>query len=158
MDNLNEEAIKLLLDERIPEFNKFRLHNLTFKPNLSHQIFSGKNLSLAFLNGAICIQANFSNCILKKTNLVQAELNNSNFENADLTDTLFMYAEMKNCNLRNCNMKRSNFMWTNLQNSDLSGSKITNTIFIEANLQSAILKDINKEHAFMKYAKFELTE
>jgi uncharacterized protein YjbI with pentapeptide repeats len=157
MDNLNEEAIKLILDERIAEFNTFRLHNLTFKPNLSNQVFSGKNLSLAFLNGAICIQTNFSNCILKKTNLVQAELNNSNFENADLTDTLFMYAEMKNCNLRNCNMKRSNFMWTNLQNSDLSGSKITNTIFIEANLQSAILKDINKENAFMKYAKFELT-
>ena len=157
MDNLNQEAIKLILDERITEFNKFRLHNLTFKPNLSNQVFSGKNLSLAFLNGAICIQTNFSNCILKKTNLVQAELNNSNFENADLTDTLFMYAEMKNCNLRNCNMKRSNFMWTNLQNSDLSGSKITNTIFIEANLQSAILKDINREHAFMKYAKFELT-
>ena len=158
MDNLNQEAIKLILDERIAEFNKFRLHNLTFKPNLSNQVFSGKNLSLAFLNGAICIQTNFSNCTLKKTNLVQAELNNSNFENADLTDTLFMYAEMKNCNLRNCNMKRSNFMWTNLQNSDLSGSKITNTIFIEANLQSAILKDINREHAFMKYAKFELTE
>ena len=157
MDNLNQEAIKLILDERIAEFNKFRLHNLTFRPNLSNQVFSGKNLSLAFLNGAICIQTNFSNCILKKTNLVQAELNNSNFENADLTDTLFMYAEMKNCNLRNCNMKRSNFMWTNLQNSDLSGSKITNTIFIEANLQSAILKDINREHAFMKYAKFELT-
>jgi uncharacterized protein YjbI with pentapeptide repeats len=158
MDNLNEEAIKLILDKRIPEFNKFRLHNLTFKPNLSYQDFSGKNLSLAFLNGAICIQTNFPNCILKKTNLVQAELNNSNFENADLTDTLFMYAEMKNCNLRNCNMKRSNFMWTNLQNSDLSGSKITNTNFIEANLQSAILKDFNKEHAFMKYAKLELTE
>ena len=157
MGNLNQEAIKLILDERIAEFNKFRLHNLTFKPNLSNQVFSGKNLSLAFLNGAICIQTNFSNCILKKTNLVQAELNNSNFENSDLTDTLFMYAEMKNCNLRNCNMKRSNFMWTNLQNSDLSGSKITNTIFIEANLQSVILKDINREHAFMKYAKFELT-
>ena len=157
MDNLNQEAIKLILDERITEFNKFRLHNLTFKPNLSNQVFSGKNLSLAFLNGAICIQTNFSNCILKKTNLVQAELNNSNFENADLTDTLFMYAEMKNCNLQNCNMKKSNFMWANLYNADLSGSKITNTIFIEANLQSAILKDINREHAFMKYAKFELT-
>src|SRR5215217_2786407 len=125
MSNLNEEVVKLILNERISTFNKFRLHNLTFKPNLSNQVFSGKNLSLAFLNGAICIQTNFSNCILKKTNLVQAELNNSNFENADLTDTLFMYAEMKNCNLRNCNMKRSNFMGTNLQNSDLSGSKIT---------------------------------
>jgi uncharacterized protein YjbI with pentapeptide repeats len=48
-------------------------------------------------------------------------------------------------------------MWTNLNNSDLSGSKITNTIFIEANLQSAILKNINKQQAFMKYAKLELT-
>ena len=158
MDNLNQEAIKLILDERIAEFNKFRLHNLTFKPNLSNQVFSGKNLSLAFLNGAICIQTNFSNCILKKTNFVQAELNNCNFANADLTETLFMYAEMKNCNLQNCNMKKSNFMWANLYNADLSGSKISNTIFIEANLKSAKLKDLDKENAFLKYAKFDITE
>jgi uncharacterized protein YjbI with pentapeptide repeats len=155
MDNLNEEAIKLILDERISEFNKFRLNNLTFKPNLSYQDFSGKNLSLAFLNGARCIETNFSNCILKKTNFVQAELNNCNFANADLTDTLFMYTEMKYCNLQNCNMNRSNFMWANLQYSDLSGSKISKTIFIEANLQSTILKNLNKDNAFLKYAKLD---
>ena len=158
MSNLNEDAIKLILDERIPAFNKFRLRNLKFKPNLSHQDFSGKNLSLAFLNGAICTQTDFSKCILKKTNFVQAELNNCNFANSDLTDTLFMYAEMKNCNLRNCNMKKSNFMWANLYNADLSGSKITRTIFVEANLQSAIIKDFNKENAFLKYAKLDSSE
>jgi len=158
MSNLNEEVVKLILNERISTFNKFRLHNLTFKPNLSYQDFSGKNLSLAFLNGAICTQTNFSNCILHKTNFVQAELNNCNFANTDLTDTLFMYAEMKNCNLRNCNMTRSNFMWANLHNADLSGSKISNTIFIEANLKSAKLKDFDKENAFLKYAKFDITE
>lgn len=158
MSKLNEEAIKLISDERIPTFNKFRIHNLTFKPNLSHQDFSGKNLSLAFLNGAICNQTNFSNCILTKTNFVQAELNNCNFANADLTDSLFMYAEMKNCNLQNCNMKKTNFMWANLYNANLSGGKITNTIFVEAILQSAILKDFNKESAFMKYAKLDVTK
>jgi uncharacterized protein YjbI with pentapeptide repeats len=52
-------------------------------------------------------------------------------------------------------MKKSNFMWANLYNADLSGSKITNTIFIEANLQSAILKNFNKENAFLKYAKLD---
>ena len=156
MDNLNEEAIKLILNGRISEFNKFRLHNLIFKPNLSQQDFSNKDLSLAFLNGSKCTQTNFSNCILKKTNFVQAELNNCDFSNADLTDTLFMYSDMKYCNLKNCNMKRTNFMWANLQNSDLSGSKISNTIFIEANLQAAVLQGINKENAFLKYAKVDI--
>ena len=53
-------------------------------------------------------------------------------------------------------MKRSNFMWANLQNSDLTGSQISNTIFIEANLKSAIIGDINKDNAFLKYAKVDI--
>ena len=113
MSNLNEEGMELLYGEQITEFNKFRMKNLIFKPNLSNQELSGKNLSFAFLNGAICNKTNFSNCTLKKTNLVQAELNNSTFDNSDLTDAIFMYAEMKACKLRNCNMNRSNFMWAN---------------------------------------------
>ena len=157
MSNLNEEGMELLYGEQITEFNKFRMENLTFKPNLSNQVLSDKNLSFAFLNGAICNTTNFSNCILKKTNLVQAELNNSTFDNSDLTDTIFMYAEMKACKLRNCNMNRSNFMWANLQNSDLSNSNIRNTIFIEANLQHSILNDLNKNNAYIKSAKIDFT-
>jgi uncharacterized protein YjbI with pentapeptide repeats len=157
MNNLNEEGMELLHAEKIKEFNTFRMKNLTFKPNLSNQDLAGKNLSFAFLNGALCINTNFSNCILKKANLVQAELNKANFDNSDLTSALFMYAEMKECKLRNCNMYRSNFMWANLQNSDLSNSNITNTIFIEANLQHSILNDLNKNNAYIKYAKMEST-
>jgi uncharacterized protein YjbI with pentapeptide repeats len=48
-------------------------------------------------------------------------------------------------------------MWANLQNSDLSNSNITNTIFIEANLQHSILNDLNKNNAYIKYAKIEST-
>jgi uncharacterized protein YjbI with pentapeptide repeats len=157
MNNLHEEGMKLLQAEKIREFNTFRMKNLIFKPNLSNQDLAGKNLSFAFLNGALCINTIFSNCILKKANLVQAELNKANFDNSDLTSALFMYAEMKECKLRNCNMYRSNFMWANLQNSDLSNSNITNAIFIEANLQHSILNNLNKNNAYIKYAKIEST-
>ncbi|HJT83815.1 MAG TPA: pentapeptide repeat-containing protein [Nitrososphaeraceae archaeon] len=149
----NKDAMKLIRDENILAFNEYRLHNLTFIPDLSHQDLSGKDLSFAYLNGAKCIQTNFSKSILKKTNLVQAELDSCNFKEADLTETLFMYAEMQNCNLQMCNMNRTNFMWANLQYADLSGSKALDTVLVEANLKSCILKDFNKEKAFLKYAK-----
>lgn len=70
MKNLNQEGVDLLNAEKINEFNNYRIHNLVYKPNLDNQDFSGKNLSFAFLNGAICNNTNFSHCILKKTNLV----------------------------------------------------------------------------------------
>ncbi|HET9774246.1 MAG TPA: pentapeptide repeat-containing protein, partial [Nitrososphaeraceae archaeon] len=111
---INNEYIDMLNREKISEFNEFRLKNLTFRPNLSGEDFSRKDLTNAYLNGAICVKTNFNNCILGKTNFVQAELNESNFESADLTETLFMYAEMKDCRLINCNMNKTNFMWANL--------------------------------------------
>ena len=157
MNNFNEQGAGLLHAGKINEFNTFRMKNLIFKPNLSNQDFAGQNLSFAFLNGAVCNKTNFSHCILKKTNLVQAELNKANFDNSDLTDALFMYSEMKECTLRNCNLSRSNFMWTNLQKSDLRGSNLTKTIFIEANLQHSFLNDLNKNNAYIKYAKIENT-
>ena len=48
MKNLNDEGIELLDAEKINEFNTLRIHNLTFKPNLDKQDFSGKNLSFSF--------------------------------------------------------------------------------------------------------------
>ena len=156
--NNNNEFIELLMNEDIKEFNKIRLKNLTTKPNLSNRDFSSKNLSHAFLNGAICKSTNFSKCTLNKTNFVQAELGQSNFENAILNNCLFMYAEMKKCNLKNTNMKKTNFMWADLEQADLTGSKLYNTIFIESNLQGSILKDLVKDKAYLKFARIKNTE
>ena len=48
MSNLNEEGMELLDGEQITEFNKFRMENLTFKPNLSNQDIFWKKSFLRF--------------------------------------------------------------------------------------------------------------
>ena len=59
MSNLNRKGIELLNTEKIIEFNRFRMENLTFKLDLNNHDFSGKNFSSAFLNGVICNNTNF---------------------------------------------------------------------------------------------------
>lgn len=154
---LIEEAVRLLNNSQIQDFNIWRMKNLTVKLDLSGRNFSGKNLSQALLNGVSCIRTDFSNCNLCKVNLVQSNLNKADFEGANLTDALLMYAEMTECKLINSDITRTNFMWTNLENSDLTGSKIFKTIFVQANLKNVKVFKVDKERAYLKYAKLEGT-
>jgi uncharacterized protein YjbI with pentapeptide repeats len=48
-------------------------------------------------------------------------------------------------------------MWAELQDADLTGSKMLQTIFVEAYLQRAKLAGIDKNEAYIKYAKLEGT-
>jgi uncharacterized protein YjbI with pentapeptide repeats len=101
--------------------------------------------------------SNFSRCIMKRTNLVQASLDGANFEGADLTEALLMYTEMKNAHLSHAILTGTNLMWANLPGADFSRSKMTKTIMVEANLQDAKLEGVDKANAYVKYAKLDGT-
>lgn len=154
-----DEGISLLLDEKIHDFNCWRMDmkNLKEKIDISGRDFSGRNLSRAYLNGVSCIETNFSHSDLSKVNFAQSNLNRVNFEGANLTETICMYAEMLDCNLMNCNLTKTNLMWANLQNSNLTNCKMFKTILVEATLKNAKLPTIDKKGAYLKYAKLEGT-
>jgi uncharacterized protein YjbI with pentapeptide repeats len=152
-----KQWINLLVDERISAFNEWRMKNLIIRPDISGKDLSNKDLSGAYLNGVSCIGTNFSHCNLSKVNFVQADLREANLEESNLTDALLMYAEMKDCNLRKANLIRTNLMWANLQNSDLSGCKMSKTVLVEADMKNAKIIDIDRNGAYLKYAKFQDT-
>ena len=152
-----ENWINLLLEEKIYDFNKWRMKNLIIRPDISGKNLSNKDLYGAYFNGVSCVETNFSHCNLSKVNFVQADLTVANLEEANLTDALLMYAEMKNCNLRKATLIRTNLMWANLQNSDLSGCKMSKTVLVEADMKNAKIIDVDRTGAYLKYAKLEET-
>jgi len=64
---------------------------------------------------------------------------------------------MSECNLADCDVRRANFMWANMQKCDLTGCKLSNTIFVDANMTDMKIANVDKEGAYLKYAKLEGT-
>jgi uncharacterized protein YjbI with pentapeptide repeats len=48
-------------------------------------------------------------------------------------------------------------MWSDLQNSDFRQSNMYKTIFVEANLSNANTEGLDKNNAYLKYAKLKGT-
>lgn len=157
IDSMQNEGLKLLLDERISEFNEWRMKNLTIKLEFNNADLSNKNISNAYLNGVIFVDSNFSNSILSKANLVQANLSRSNFDGSDMTDALIMYSVLKDSILTGSNLNNTNFMWSDLQGADLRKCILEKTIFVEANLTNAKTEELDKTKAFLKYSKLKGT-
>lgn len=153
----HEEGFKLLTEDKVQEFNSWRMRNLTVKLDFAGRNFSSKNISGAYLNGVIADKANFAHANLTGTNLVQATLNGASFEGADLTEALLMYTEMKDARLVGANLTKTNLMWANLQGADFTGSKMFQTVMVEANAQNAKVTGIDKAGAYLKYAILEGT-
>ncbi len=151
----NEEGLALLKEGKIKEFNYWRMKNLTLKLDISNEDFSNRNLSGAFLNGTKAENVNFSRSVLESINFVQGILNNCNFDGADLSNGIFMYAEMKNCSFSLTNLTNTNLMFAELQNSYFSNAKLCQTIFVEAHMENIKAKDIDKQQAYLKFAKMD---
>jgi uncharacterized protein YjbI with pentapeptide repeats len=149
------EGARLLISSKIPEFNRWRMNNLTITPDISGKDFSGADLSGSYLNGVISEDTKFLHSNLSKINLVQAKLNGSNFKGANMAAALFMYAEMKKCILVDADMTRTNFMFADLQNSDLSSSRTFRTIFVGSDLRNVKLSEVDRGEMYLKNAKLE---
>ena len=69
-DSKQDEGLTLLLEEKVDEFNEWRLENLTIKLDFTGTDFSNKDFSNAYLNGVNFTGCNFTNSILVGTNFV----------------------------------------------------------------------------------------
>jgi uncharacterized protein YjbI with pentapeptide repeats len=156
-DSTPDEGLKLLQDELIDEFNKWRMKNLTVKLSFDNLDLSNKNLSNAYLNGVSLVDTNLSRSILVNANLVQSSLTRSNFDESDLTNALIMYSSLSDSVLTNSTLVDTNFMWSDLQKADLRGSVLGKTIFVEANLTDAKTDNLDKSKAYLKFSKLSGT-
>src|SRR5919109_527791 len=101
---VHDEGKKLLQEMRIDDYNRWRMKNLTIKPDISGDNLSGKNLSGADLNGALLMY-----CDMKECNLADANLTKANF----------MWTNLQGSNLTPCIISRTNFVEANLTNAKL---------------------------------------
>ena len=74
-----------------------------------------------------------------------------------MSEALIMYATVKGSNIVKTQLSNTNFMWADLQNSDLRESIMYKTIFVEADLRNANTEGLDKNDAYLKYAKLKGT-
>jgi uncharacterized protein YjbI with pentapeptide repeats len=91
------------------------------------------------------------------TNFVKANLTNTDFESSDMSGALVMYSIVKDSNLSKSQLSNTNFMWSDLQNVDFRQSNMFKTIFVEANLTNANTEGLDKNNAYLKFAKLNGT-
>ena len=91
------------------------------------------------------------------TNFVQSNLSKTTFEGSDMSDALIMYATVRDSNIVKSQLSNTNFMWSDLQNSDFRESIMYKTIFVEADLRNANTEGLDKNDAYLKYAKLKGT-
>src|SRR5919112_297400 len=109
-ESKQDEGLRMLQDEHVDKFNKWRMNNLSLKLKFDGKDFSNRDISNAYLNGISFINSDFSNSKLRSANLVQSNLSDSKFDGADLANTLMMYAILRNSFLTQSNLDNTNFM------------------------------------------------
>ncbi len=134
---VNEEQLRILEEECVEAWNKWRENNPDVKIDLSYSNLRGANLSYSIRRGAN----------LKGANLRGANLSSSNFRRANFRGADLDRAELREANLREANLSSSNLRKANLRGADLRG-----TTFLKANLRRADLIKANLRGADFREA------
>ncbi len=132
-----ENAIELLLKEKIEEWNSLRDLNSDWTPNLISQDLSkkyliGVNLRKCKLNNvnfsdSLLDDSDFSGATLENANFVNASLKRVVFDNANLTGAKFMAAKLEKISLTDTITQDSDIL--NLIKDEVSIYKIINNIY-----------------------------
>jgi uncharacterized protein YjbI with pentapeptide repeats len=162
----NGKIKKLLLDEKIKEFNElvkdhfpflnFSYINMKYldlsganlskanltKADLIETKLSEANLSEANLTGADLIETNLSSSDMKRVNLTEADMSDANLSDANLSE-----ANLTNADLSGTNLSRANLFFTNLTETDLTEANLTDANLSEANLTYSDLYGANLSKA-----------
>lgn len=139
----NQEQLKILLEEGVEAWNKWREDNPDVK---GVQIdFSGADLSRINLN-----RVDFRGAYLEKVNLEGANLSEAYLEKANLTLANLKRVNLSGAYLDNAFLSRANLDKANLKEADLIGIQTLGTNFGNAILTGAFIKDweINSETSF----------
>ncbi|MCP3903816.1 MAG: pentapeptide repeat-containing protein [Planctomycetes bacterium] len=110
-----------------------------FGANLSHAVFTGSNLTNAFIKGADLTYANFSEAQLMNAQVAGSLLMGVNLQSAQLSSAEFVFSDLTGANLRYANIAGANFMGATLVDADLRNTAFTGANLLGADLSGADL-------------------
>ena len=159
----NEEQLRILKEDGVEAWNKWRQENPRVKPDLSRVNLIGANLRRADLRGANLKEvdlrradlrgANLTEAYLRKSNLCFASLESTNFSGADIREAKLMWVKLSKANLRKAklskanlygvNLYKANLSETNLSGADLSRTQALYTNFYGTTFTGACLENWN---------------
>ena len=129
-----QSLLKLIYEDSVKTWNKWREENPSIQADLSQANLSHTNLIAANLNQVNLIaanlsQANLSQANLIQTNLIVADLSQANLRGADLS-----VADLREANLSSANLSGADLRGANLSGADLSGADLRGADLMDANL------------------------
>lgn len=140
--------LKLLYEDSVKTWNKWREENPSIQADLSQANLSQTNLIAANLSqvnllAADLSQANLSQANLIQTNLIVADLKEANLRSANLRE-----ADLREANLRRANLSGADLRGANLSGANLNGADLRGTDLMGANLSHTNLcgSDISRSN------------
>lgn len=121
------------------DWNEWRKHNRSVRPDLSGADLSAEDLS----------QSDLSYANLQDADLSHSDLNSANLQDADLTK-----AELSHGYLYDANLSRAKLCNATLINTELLGANLVNADLSYADLSGADLSDVDLSQANLSQAEF----
>jgi hypothetical protein len=105
------------------------------------------------MEGASCINTNFSHAVLSKANLTGAVLRDANLEQAILEQAILEWADLTRANLKKANLGRAV-----LDNAVLVAADLKEGILRQTNLKQAVLQNANLSKADLTEADLSFAD
>jgi uncharacterized protein YjbI with pentapeptide repeats len=139
----SEYLLKLLLEEKVTEYNRIREKDKSINVDFVEQNMDSKDLTGAHLQNA-----NLARTSCQKTNLMRAYLKEANLEGANLRGAYLNEADLEGANLRGANLEGAVLTGANLRETNIGGAnlrevELSNTDLAGANLRKADLSGKN---------------
>jgi len=160
-----QSHLKLLCEDSVQTWNKWREENPTVQvdlsqANLRHTNLLEANLSQVNLLAANLSQANLSQANLIQTNLIVADLREANLKGAnlrvaDLREANLRKANLSGADLRGADLSRANLNGADLRGADLMGANLSYTNLCGSDISRANITGIN--HHKWKIKEVECT-
>ncbi|MDP8256338.1 MAG: pentapeptide repeat-containing protein [Candidatus Alcyoniella australis] len=140
-----EEAIAMLQESRVKEWNELRKENPRWFPHLKG----------AILNDAHLKGADLSEAHLEGANLFEAHLEGANFSRAHLNGAYLIGAHLEKTNLVGAHLEGAKLLGAQLQGAALSGAHLKGAFLNGAHLDGADLIGSHLKGAYLGFANLE---
>jgi hypothetical protein len=126
--------LKLLYEDSVKTWNKWREENPNILADLSQADLSHTNLNAANLSKVNLLAANLSHTNLSEANLIQTNLVVADLREANLRKANLRVADLREANLRRANLRGADLRGANLSGADLQGADLRGADLMGANL------------------------
>lgn len=135
----NKENLKMLREDSVETWNKYRQGIPGFAVDLSGAVLSGAVLGGANLRGVNLKRADLPDADLSDADLRGANLSDANLRGADLNDANLRDADLHGADLQEANLNNTNLTDADLSGADLRAAHMDFAILIGADLNGASL-------------------